>query len=67
MPDKLPNGWVKTTLGEVCSSVTNIRPENSPDTEFTYFDIGGIDNQSNQIVETKTFTGRVQGHLGHLV
>jgi len=58
MPAKLPKGWVKTTLGEVCAPVANIRPEDSPDTEFTYFDIGGIDNQSNRVVETKTFLGR---------
>jgi type I restriction enzyme, S subunit len=58
MPNKLPIGWVKTQLGEVCAKVATIRPEDSPDTEFTYFDIGGIDNQSNRIVETKTFVGR---------
>lgn len=58
MAEKLPNGWVKTTLGEVCTHVPTIRPEDSPDIEFTYFDIGGIDNQSNRVVETKTFTGR---------
>jgi type I restriction enzyme S subunit len=57
MPDKLPKGWVKTTLAEVCARVATIRPEDSPDIEFTYFDIGGIDNQSNRIVETKTFLG----------
>src|SRR5260221_4444783 len=58
MPDKLPKGWVKTTLAEVCLPVANIRPGASPDTEFTYFDIGGIDNEKNRIVETKTITGR---------
>ncbi len=58
MPDQLPKGWVKTTLGEVCARVATIQPEDSPDTEFTYFDIGGIDNQSNRIVETKPVIGR---------
>lgn len=58
MPDQLPNGWVKTTLGEVCSRVAIIQPEDSPGMEFTYFDIGGIDNQSNRIVGTKTLAGR---------
>jgi hypothetical protein len=52
MPDKLPNGWVETTLGEVCAPVSTIQPGDTPDTQFTYFDIGGIDNQSNRIVET---------------
>lgn len=58
MPRKLPKGWVETTLGEVCAPVATIRPEDSPDTEFTYFDIGGIDNHSNRIVGTKTVVGR---------
>jgi type I restriction enzyme, S subunit len=58
MPQKLPKGWVKTNLGEVCLPVASIQPEDSPDTEFTYFDIGGIDNERNRIAETKTVTGR---------
>lgn len=58
MPEKLPNGWVKTTLGEVCLPVETIQPADSPDIEYTYFDIGGIDNKSNRIAETKTLTGR---------
>src|SRR5436853_1367418 len=59
MPEKLPRGWIKTRLGEVCLPVLNILPENSANTEFTYFDIGGIDNQRNVIAETKTVTGRI--------
>lgn len=58
MPDKLPKGWAKTKLGEVCSRVATIQPGDTPDTEFTYFDIGGIDNETNRVVETKTVTGR---------
>src|SRR5512132_2394688 len=58
MPTELPKGWVKTPLGEVCAKVATTQPEDSPDVEFTYFDIGGIDNQSNRVVETKTFVGR---------
>lgn len=58
MPDQLPKGWVKTTLGEISTRVATIQPEATPDTEFTYFDIGGIDNQTNRIVETKTVAGR---------
>lgn len=58
MPEKLPKGWVKTKLGEVCLPVSTIQPEDSPDAEFTYFDIGGIDNERNRIAETKTVTGR---------
>jgi type I restriction enzyme S subunit len=58
MPQKLPKGWVKTTLGEVCLPVATLQPEATPNAEFTYFDIGGIDNEYNRIVETKTVMGR---------
>jgi type I restriction enzyme S subunit len=58
MSEKLPNGWAKTKLGEVCLPVATIQPQDSPDTEFTYFDIGGIDNENNRIAETKAVTGR---------
>jgi type I restriction enzyme S subunit len=58
MPEELPKGWVKAKLGEVCLPVSTIQPEDSPDAEFTYFDIGGIDNERNRIAETKTVTGR---------
>ncbi len=58
MSDKLPKGWAKTTLGEVCARVPTIQPGVTPDSEFTYFDIGGIDNGTNRVVETKTVTGR---------
>jgi restriction endonuclease S subunit/predicted ATPase len=58
MPDTLPKGWTKTKLGEVCLPVATVQPGDSPDIEFTYFDIGGIDNYRNRIAETKTVTGR---------
>lgn len=58
MSEDLPKGWVKATLAEVCLPVTTIQPGDSPDLEFTYFDIGSIDNESNCIAETKTFAGR---------
>lgn len=58
MPEKLPRGWVKVRLGELCLPVVTVQPEDSPDVAFTYFDIGGIDNDKNRIVETKSVTGR---------
>jgi|ERR1017187_74975 type I restriction enzyme S subunit len=58
MPENIPKGWVQTTLGELCLPVASIQPEDSPGTEFTYFDIGGIDNERNRIAETKTVAGR---------
>jgi len=58
MPEKLPPGWARTTLSEVCLPVAHIQPADSPDVEFTYFDIGGIDNERNRITEADTVTGR---------
>jgi restriction endonuclease S subunit/predicted ATPase len=57
MPEELPKGWVRTTLGRVCLPIENVQPEDTPDTSFTYFDIGGIDNEKNRIAETKTLIG----------
>jgi len=58
MFEKLPPGWVKTTLIEICLPVTKTQPSELPNVEFTYLDIGSIDNYSNRITETKTVTGR---------
>lgn len=58
MPEELPKGWVRARLGEVCLPVGTIQPKDTPDIEFTYFDIGCIDNESNRIAETKIITGR---------
>jgi type I restriction enzyme, S subunit len=58
MPDELPHGWVRTTLGEICLPVATVQPNESPSTNFTYFDIGGINNHTNRIVDKKVFIGR---------
>jgi type I restriction enzyme, S subunit len=58
MTENLPIGWVKTTLGEVCLPVATIQPEDFPATEFTYFDIGGINNETNRVTETKAVLGQ---------
>jgi type I restriction enzyme S subunit len=54
---KTPKGWVDTTLREISLAVETIRPDEFPDKEFVYFDIQGIDNETNRVVETKTFFG----------
>src|SRR4051794_13604805 len=59
MSDELPSGWVKVTLGEICLPVPSVRPEDSPHTDFTYFDIGAIDNLRSRVSEPKTLTGRL--------
>jgi type I restriction enzyme S subunit len=58
MPNELPQGWVRTILGEICLPVTSVQPNGSPDVNFTYFDIGGIDNRTNRILEKKIVIGR---------
>jgi restriction endonuclease S subunit/predicted ATPase len=58
MPNELPHGWVRTTLGEICVPVSTIQPVEMPNANFTYFDIGGIDNRTNRVVDKKTFIGR---------
>lgn len=58
MLDVLPRGWVRTTLADVCLPVPRVLPAATPDAAFTYFDIGGIDGDTNRVAETKTFLGR---------
>jgi hypothetical protein len=57
MVDILPKGWVKTTLGEVCARVATIQPAESPDTEFTYFDIVRHANRNLAIHSIETDFG----------
>src|ERR1044072_6321627 len=58
MDSTLPDGWTRTTLGEICERVDSIDPRETPDVEFTYFDISGIDNERNRVSETKRIPGR---------
>ncbi len=48
--------WTNVKLGEICEKAVKIkRKEVIPDEEFIYLDIGGIDNQSNRIVDYKKY------------
>jgi type I restriction enzyme, S subunit len=58
MPTKLPKGWSTAKLADVCLPVAHIQPSDFPERDFTYIDIGAIDNQRNVIGETKTVTGQ---------
>ena len=58
MPAIVPKGWIRVALGDVCLPVGTVRPEATPNAEFTYFDIGGIDGDTNSIVSSKTILGR---------
>ena len=58
MARKLPNGWMKTTLGEICLPILTVQPQVSPDADYTYFDISSVDNEKNQIVNAKILKGQ---------
>jgi len=48
--------WTNVKLGEICEKAVKIkRKEVIPDEKFIYLDIGGIDNQSNRIVDYKKY------------
>lgn len=55
---ELPKGWINTTLADVTRPFQNIDPTSLPDAEFTYVDIGSIDNKTQLIREPKIFLGR---------
>lgn len=54
---KLPEGWVDARIGDVISLYESTDPRKRPRTEFTYIDIGSIDNTSQTITEPKSFFG----------
>jgi type I restriction enzyme S subunit len=58
MSDRLPEGWVSASLGEIVEHVPNIKPEDHPARTFHYIDISSIDNSAFRIVGSKTFRGK---------
>lgn len=55
---ELPKGWVVAELSDVTLPFNTTDPKREPDTEFTYVDIGSIDNSTQTITDPKTFLGR---------
>jgi type I restriction enzyme, S subunit len=53
----LPTGWIWSTIGEVTTPITTIRPDEEPQTKFIYLDISSIDNDVNRITEPKEYYG----------
>jgi len=53
----LPTGWTESTLGKACIRASKVNPKDEPEKEITYLDIGGIDNETLKIAETKTYNG----------
>ena len=55
---KLPQGWERVTLEDICLPVDKVRPETTPGKPFTYLDITSIDNSTYQIVAPKVYLGK---------
>ena len=54
----LPEGWVETTLGEICESARKTQPKDHSEVEFTYIDIASIDNHLSKVVNPKIYAGK---------
>ncbi len=57
MNEPLPEGWARTTVGGICLPVEKADPRWSPDLEFEYIDIGGVDRRTGRIIRTKSIRG----------
>lgn len=53
----LPQGWAEAKLGDVCLVFESRDPGWNPDAEFTYVDIGAIDNKTQSISSPKRLLG----------
>jgi predicted ATPase len=51
MPEKLPNGWVKTTLGEVCAINPRVSPRESlpDDTEVSFVPMAAVEEENGRL------------------
>jgi type I restriction enzyme S subunit len=56
-PEGAAQSWRTVKLSDVCVSASKVNPKDDPEKEITYLDIGGIDNETLKITETKTFIG----------
>lgn len=54
---ELPQGWADAKLGDVCLVFESRDPGWNPDAEFTYVDIGAIDNKTQTISAPKRMLG----------
>lgn len=54
---ELPQGWANAKLGDVCLVFESRDPGWNPDAEFTYVDIGAIDNKTQTIAAPKRMLG----------
>ena len=54
----LPENWVWTTIGKITKKIEKTSPWETPDQEFSYLDISGIDNKRNVVIEAKSYLGK---------
>lgn len=54
----LPQGWSRIPLGELVKPIMTREPSQEPNLEFTYFDIGSIDNELGVVTNPKRVLGR---------
>ena len=53
----VPPGWIEAEIDELCVSSGTADPRLHPEVEFLYIDIGGVDGDRGEIVETKRLHG----------
>lgn len=54
---ELPPGWARATIAQVTQTVDTVNPKVDPESEFTYVDIGSIDNSVQIIAAPKVLHG----------
>lgn len=54
----LPASWVSTSINAVTVPFETTDPTRTPNDQFTYVDIGAIDNLRQEITSPKTFSGK---------
>lgn len=54
----LPESWVDVHLSELLATVHTTDPTSSPESEFTYIDIGSIDNAVGVVTSPKRLLGK---------
>ena len=55
---KIPQGWKKTTLNDICLPVNKVKPRDTPNQPFAYLDITSVDNSTFRVVSPKFYLGR---------
>ena len=55
---KIPQGWEKTTLNDICLPVNKVKPRDTRNQPFAYLDITSVDNSTFRVVSPKFYLGR---------